>query len=169
MSISLFDLTQNEVTLLEPLIERLQEEQGLSYEQAVEQAVSAIDNLTKEKVIGYAVVIKNWQAEAEAIEKEVTRLKQRQQAKENATERLKARMVELLDHTQKWEGPEARVSFRRSESIDIQIGLEHLPIDCIRTQPETKSADKAKLKELIKAGHEIPGVKVKENWSVVIK
>lgn len=164
---SLYELATQEYELLTEAINHFVEA-GDTQEDAVQKSVAAIDLLTEKKVISYACIIKQLEAEAEAIEKQEKMFQTRRKSAENKATLLRARMIELLPHEQKWKAAEAEVSFRKSKACEI-TELDAIPTAFRRNIPATWAPEKNEIMEELKAGKEVPGARIKENWSVTIK
>ena len=194
---SLFDLTSDTVQhdLLERALE-LAEQDGLGQEAAMEAALAAVDQLTKDKVIAYALRILQWEGEAAVLKADIARQQRRKAARETMADGLKARLVNLLPHDQVYEDTRAKVSFRNYPVLDIP-NIDALPTEFVEEVPASKKVtDMVKLKvaaiqsvteyeaqvaahlaaglsmdEAVKeaAPRLLKGVTVKENWKVQIK
>lgn len=123
-------------------------------------------NLTREqKIENICLWIKNLNAEAEALKIEKNNLAERQKAKENKAESLKKYITGYLDGAT-YESAKVRVSFRKSESLEIEEGTI-IPDEFLRfKEPEVNKTD---LKKAIKGGLNIPGVQLVENQNIQIK
>ena len=123
-------------------------------------------NLTREqKIENICLWIKNLNAEAEALKIEKNNLAERQKAKENKAESLKKYITGYLDGAT-YESAKVRVSFRKSESLEIEEGTI-IPDEYLRfKEPEVNKTD---LKKAIKGGLNIQGVQLVENQNIQIK
>lgn len=123
-------------------------------------------NLAREvKIENICLWIKNLKAEAEALKAEKDAFAQRQKAAENKMESLKRYISGYLDGTA-YESEKVKVSFRKSESLEISEGAV-IPDEYLRfNEPEVNKAD---LKKAIKAGLTIGGVRLVENNNIQIK
>ena len=165
---SLYDLVNEEYAILEEAI-RLRMEAGDTQEEATSKAVATLDMMTNDKVIAYACLVKSLDATAEAIKTEESRLAQRRKQSENTAERLRARMVDLLDHSAKYEDAKAVVSFRKSVAVVVETEADKLPPEFVRIIPASLAADKTALAKALKAGTVIPGAVLEDRWNVSIK
>ena len=133
---------------------------------------AALDALQMErdtKIENLALLIKNTSAEAEAIGNEIERLTERKRRAEKEITRMKDYLTYVLGN-QKFETPKVAVSFRKSQKVDttesfLTWASEWRP-DLIRVKTE---ADKTAIKKALKDGAEIPGVEIKESYSLTIK
>lgn len=117
--------------------------------------------------------IKCLRADAKAMEEEEKILKKRREAVENKAESLSAYVSRFLDG-KKWSSPRAQASFRRSESTewtDWDAALawckEHAK-EAV-TEKTTYTLSKTVVKDLIKAGGEVPGAEIVEKNNLQIK
>lgn len=117
------------------------------------------------KVESICLWIKNLKAEAEALKAEKETFAQRQKAAENKMESLKRYISSYLDGS-KFESAKVKVSFRKSETLEIAEGTI-LPDEYLKyKEPEV---NKTELKKAIKAGATFEGVYLVENQNIQIK
>ena len=123
-------------------------------------------SLTRDaKVENICLWIKNLKAEAEALKAEKDAFAARQKAAENKMESLK-RYISLYLEGTPFESAKVKVSFRKSESLEILEGAV-IPDEYLRfKEPEVNKAD---LKVAIKDGLQLPGVSIVENQNIQIK
>ena len=159
---NLYKLTQ-EASYLASLLE----EGELTAE--LEQALVINQNELQEKAINYVKVIKNLEADSDAIDSEIKRLKAMKEAKDGAIDRMKeaVRNAMLVSGVDKIESSLFKLSLRRSESVEV-VNIDQLP-EMLTTVKKTVSADKVKIKEAIKSGLTVQGAVIVENFSLQIK
>lgn len=135
----------------------------------LEQALILNQKQLQTKAAGYAKIIANYQANADAADAEIKRLKQYKEQNEKAVDRLKNALREsmLTCGIDKLESEFWRLSIRRSEAVEVDL-VEALPTDFV-TVKTTKAADKVAIKEAIKRGENITGARIVENFSLQIK
>lgn len=135
----------------------------------LEQALAITQEQLQEKSLQYTYVIKNFEADCQAIDNEIKRLKAMKEAKDNAIDRMKeaVRNAMLASGIDKIESSLFKLSLRRSEAVEV-ISIEQLPESLI-TVKKTVSPDKVKIKEAIKAGQVIQGAVIIENFNLQIK
>ena len=123
-------------------------------------------SLTRDaKVENICLWIKNLKAEAEALEAEKDAFAARQKAAENKMESLKRYISGYLEGTP-FESAKVKVSFRKSESLEILEGAV-IPDEYLKfKEPEVNKTD---LKKAIKGGLQLPGVSIVENQNIQIK
>ena len=123
-------------------------------------------SLTRDaKVENICLWIKNLKAQAEALKAEKDSFAQRQKAVETKMESLKRYISCYLEGTA-FESAKVKVSFRRSEAVEIMEGAV-IPDEYLRfKEPEV---NKAGLKAALKSGVQIAGVSIVENQNIQIK
>ena len=123
-------------------------------------------SLTRDaKVENICLWIKNLKAEAEALKAEKDAFAARQKAAENKMESLKRYISGYLEGTS-FESAKVKVSFRKSESLEILEGAV-IPDEYLKfKEPEV---NKENLKKAIKGGLQIAGVSIVENQNIQIK
>lgn len=117
------------------------------------------------KVESICLWIKNLKAEIEALKAEKDAFAQRQKSAENKMESLKRYISGYLEGTA-FESAKVKVSFRKSESVEIMEGAV-IPNEYLRfKEPEV---NKTELKKALKSGVSIEGVYITENQNIQIK
>lgn len=122
--------------------------------------------LTREaKIENICLWIKNLTAEAEALKAEKNAFAARQKSAENKIESLKNYISGYLSGTA-YESAKVKVSFRKSESVEIE-DVYKIPEEYLRyREPE---ADKASLKAALKTGMKFDGVSLITKQNIQIK
>jgi len=121
------------------------------------------------KGINYAYVIKQLEADCEAIDLEVKRLNALKKVRSNAAERLKANISSamLLFEVEEIKTPLIKLNFRNSESVEItneaQLAEKFITTKTVITP------DKKAIKEAIKAGEFVEGATISYNKNLQIK
>ena len=104
-------------------------------------------------------------AEVEALKTEKDAFAVRQKSAENKMESLKRYITVYLEGTS-FESSKVKVSFRKSETVEIMEGAI-IPDEYLRfKEPEVNKTD---LKKALKSGVEIAGVSIVENQNIQIK
>ena len=119
---------------------------------------------------GYAMVIKEAEAELSIIDGEISRLADLQNKRHSLISKLKERITGAMDLYEISEivTPLIKISFRTSESVEID-NLDLIPNE-YKVIPEAKPrADKKAIKEAIKNGIDIQGAYIQQNKSLQIK
>lgn len=139
-----------------------------------EEAMVRVDELQlarDTKIEGVALWIKNLTAEVEALEREEKAFSARKKAAKNKVERLKGWLSYAL-HGEKFKTDKAAISWRRSEALEIDEDLD--PMRLVEIDPyfiklPPPEFNKTKIKEALKDGTEIPGVRLVERQNIQIK
>lgn len=130
------------------------------------EALDALLMQRDEKLEAVACWIKNLQSDALAYKAEKEAFAARQKAAEKKAESLKKYLTEALQG-QKFTSAKCAVSFRKSEKIDIPD--EYLvPLEFLEEEV-TYKPNKTAIKEAIKAGREVCGCQLVENFNIQIK
>ena len=145
-------------------------EEGLPHIEAVERASQTTEEMTDQKVLRYAIIYKNYMAEAEALKLEAGKLNQRAIVKQNKAEALKGRLQMLLPPDFKLDAPQAVVSFRKSPASCVIEDISALPFTFTRVVPESVVPDKDTILKALKLSQIVPGAKLApEKHNVQIK
>lgn len=164
MSKSLFGITEELLQIFENI--DIDEETGelLNLEQ-LEQIQGEFDD----KASNIALYIQELQAQAEAIKNKSESLKDRQKSTTNKAERLKAYLSDMMNRAGKTkvETDDVRISFRKSESVEI-LDQQLIPEEYINARL-TVTPDKVSIKKAIKSGQNIEGAILIENQNLQIK
>ena len=122
-----------------------------------------------QKSIDYAKVIRNKEADSDAIEAEIKRLKAMKESNDRVIDRMKLAVKDamLASGIDKIESSLFKLSLRRSEAVEV-ISIDQLP-ESLVTVKKTVSADKVKIKEAIKNGVPVEGAVIVESYSLQIK
>ena len=122
---------------------------------------------SEEKTNSYCKIIRQLQADAEALKAEIDRLTAKKKAAEVAVERMKAALLDFaLASGGKVRTELFSVGTRTTQSADI-INPDAIPAAYRIAQPDKIS--KAEILKALKAGESIPGAKLSDNISVTIK
>jgi hypothetical protein len=122
-----------------------------------------------QKSIDYAKVIRNKEADSDAIEVEIKRLKAMKDANDRVIDRMKQVVKDamLASGIDKIESSLFKLSLRRSESVEV-VNIDQLPESLVVVK-KTVSPDKVKIKEQIKNGIPVEGAVIVENFNLTIK
>ena len=129
--------------------------------------LNALEMERDRKISNVACWIKDLKAEAEAIKAEKQALDKRQKAAENKAESLKTWLQNILQG-EKFKDSRCAISYRKSERVDFadNFNFDTLPDYMKKVTVEPR---KSEIKEFLKAGGEIDGVRIEENTSMTIK
>lgn len=131
-----------------------------------EERFAELEMLRQDKLENIACWIKNLNADAEALQKEILSLKKRKEDAERTAERL----TELLKNElngERFSTPKVAVSWRRSSQV-VADNIEIVPPAFLRIKTITE-IDKVAVKDATKRGESIPGVHIEETLNMNIK
>lgn len=122
-------------------------------------------NLTADqKIENIGCWIKNLYADIAALKKEEDNLAKRRTTAKNRVKFLKRHLEGYLNG-QKFETARVRISFRKSESLEI-LNTAKIPDEYLKFDVKV---DKQELKKAVKEGLELDGVRLMENQNIQIK
>lgn len=135
----------------------------------LEQALIINQDQLQAKAVNYAKVIANYQAESDAIEQEIKRLKAMKESRDKKVEWLKesVKNAMLVSGIEKVESTLFKISVRRSEAVEVDV-VEALP-NAFQNVKNVVTADKVAIKEAIKRGENVLGARLVENFNLQIK
>lgn len=147
-----------------------------AYENAWFEGLCDIEEAFEDKAENIAAWCKELKAESAALEAEEKALRARRKAKERTAERLKAYLLGEMQtiNLVKIDRPKARISIRNNaetaQFADESAFIEWAKVnaDELLRYAEPEIA-KTKVKDYLKAGHEIEGVTLGRTQSVIIK
>jgi len=164
MKIALYQIEQEYISLANQIIDN---EGELSEE--LETALMINQEQLEQKGKGYGYIIKDIEAEIDAIDVEIKRLSAMKKSRTNAVDKLKTSLsqaMQLFDISE-LKTPTLKINFRKSESVEVEsIGLLD-PLYVVTK--EVKTADKESIKLAIKGGLEVQGAVLKQNLNLQIK
>ena len=133
-------------------------------------AFAMIDDLKMEreqKCENIACWIKDLKAEAAAIKAEADSLTKRAKSAENRAESLKRYLGYALAG-EKFKTPKCSVSYRKSQSTEVDPeAIAVLPEEFLTF--EDPKPNKTAIKKALQEGEELPGCRLVENTSIIIK
>lgn len=131
-----------------------------------DSALNELQMARDEKIENIAIMIKNYKAEAEAIKAEKMNLAARQQTMENRAEWLKRYLASNLDPGEKVSTPRASISWRKSETVEVE-DIWKIPDQYLkRRDPDP---DKTAIKAALKAGEQVTGAMLVTKNNLQIK
>ena len=135
----------------------------------LEEALIINQDQLQAKAVNYAKVIANFQAESDAIDQEIKRLKAMKESRDKKVEWLKesVKKAMLVSGIEKVESPLFKLSVRRSEAVEVDV-VEALP-SAFQNVKNVVTADKVAIKEAIKRGEFVMGARIIENFNLQIK
>jgi len=122
------------------------------------------------KLENIGLFIKNLDADVLAIKEEEKKLAERRKVKENKVKSVKQFLSDYLqiENLKKFETAKIKLSFRKSESVNVTVAAEKLPSVYYKEKTEY-TADKNEIKKALKAGVEISGAELVESNNLQIK
>lgn len=117
------------------------------------------------KLLAIACLVKDYEAEEDALASERKRLGAREKAAANKAEGLRAYLTMNMKAGEKVQDARAVISWRKSKAVIVD-NLEALPGCYVFTKHEPM---KSVIKEAIEAGENIPGVHLEQRESLQIK
>lgn len=155
---NLYELKEDYLKVLE-LIE--------SGEDGLDDTLESISDTIDVKADGYVRIVRNLEGNVNTLKTEIERLSSRKKHMENNIDRLreslKNAMIETGKEKIKTELFNIRVG-KETESIEV-IDQSLLPKDCVRTKVEP---DKIAIKDALKNGQAIQGIKIIKKRGIVI-
>ena len=164
MKLQLYKIEQEYLSIIESIIENDGE---ISLEQETALEINK-ENLEK-KAICYSHIIKDLDSDISIIESEIKRLQGLKQARNKTIDKLKTNISNAMQiySIDKIESPLMKISFRKSESIEIE-NQDLLDLDYIESKLVT-TPNKAKIKKALESGEIVIGARIKHNLNLQIK
>lgn len=165
---NLYTITQNFSELLDYRNQAI-EENDQEQLNMIESALEITKDNFKEKADNYVKFIRSQELESKLIDEEIKRLTDLKKSKESKATNLKDRLSNSMQSIgfDKFDLGLFKLSFRKSESIDVQ-DLDIL-LDDFKRVKTVIEADKIAIKTAIKSGQEVLGATLKESFSLQIK
>lgn len=112
-------------------------------------------------------LLRNLSADAESYKAEKLRFAKKQSQAENAIDRVKTRMSEMMELAgqKKVKTPTASLTLRKTKSVEI-TDVEKIPMTYIKT---TYTPMKTDIKKAIQSGEEIEGAAIIEKESLMVR
>ena len=133
-----------------------------------QEKMDALGDTINAKLEGACALVLAFEQRADAVDAEIERLKRLKVHCEGRAKGLKNWLAYCLSG-QKTEAGSYRISFRKTEAVEV-IDESLIPEAYMRVKVvETKSPAKDDIKADLKAGAEIPGVALRHNISTIIK
>lgn len=149
---------------------------GLVFDEETGEVLFDSNNLDElqrdlaDKLEACALVVKDYEAEAEAIKAEEKRLSDRRKRAERRAESLKGYILEHIDSVGgSLSTAKAEVKARKSSYVDIDDGyIPFLPAEFLAVEVSQKPK-KAEIRKALQSGVEIPGCELSERRTISIK
>lgn len=142
-------------------------ETGEINDEAMMMVLDQLKMEREQKCENIACWIKDLKGDAEKIKAEAKNLAARAKAAENKAEHLTAYLQYALQG-EKLKTPRCSVTYRKSQQVEVDPdALSYLRDDLLRfKEPEP---NKKAIKDAIEAGEEVPGCRIVDNVSMIIK
>lgn len=165
---NLYNLTNEYLELYNKLIESADNEDG-TVDEEIAQMLQTSDNNLEAKLINCAYVVKQLENDVDSVVAEIDRLLQIKHRTNNAIDRLKEGITQVMHATSKSEVKDAKLklNFRKSERVEILD--ESLINDAYKTIVQEVKIDKQAIKQAIKQGKTVCGVEIVECQNLQIK
>ena len=163
---NLYELNQN----FNNLISVLENTEDENIKELIKKSMDQITLETNEKIENIIKYIKNLEAEAEALEKESKRLNDRKIRTLKKVDNLKNYLKDFTNtlDSKKYHTGIFNISIRKNAAAIIIENDFLVPDEFCKTEIIRK-VDKIALKERLKAGEVIEGVKLQQSESIIIK
>ena len=119
-----------------------------------------------DKALSIGTWVKNLVAEEKAYKEEIKNLQAKAKTRANKVASLKTYLSQAVPEGQKFENSQCKISWRKSESVQISCDPENLPTEFKKIKFD---ADKIGLKQALKAGTEIPSVSLTQSMNLQVK
>lgn len=161
---NLFDISKALVAAWDAAVDPETGEIGKDSYSVIEQLEMERDT----KIENIGCWIKNLEADAAAIKAEAKAMNDRAKAAEKKAEGLRGYLAAVLAG-EKWSSPKVAISWRKSVAVEIDDAeVPELPEQYVRRKVSVE-ADKAAIKEALKAGESIEGCRLVERQNISIK
>ena len=160
----LYEIKAEYENLLSQAFEEAEEHEGVISDFLSDRLDSIGDQL-EDKLHNTVLAYKNCIAEADAIKAEIKKLTARAKTCTGEAEWIKNYIARHAPEGQKFSWPDAVISWRKSVSVEVESALD-LPE---KYQRITVEANKTELKEALKSGLELSGVKLVAKMNMGVK
>lgn len=164
MKLSIYQIEQDHLQLIEQLMEN-----GGELTPEIESSLKINQENLTTKGTNYGYIIKQLEGECAIIKSEKDRLDALQKTRERSIERLKSALSTAMQifQVEEIKSPVMKISFRRSESVEID-NLDLVPFD-YKILKESVTADKKAIKAAIESGVDVQGARIQINQNIQIK
>lgn len=166
---NIYEIDERIKNILDSTDESCYDQNGEYSQELANKALEQLSVLKDYKIENIALYSKELDREIEAIEFEETSLKQRKEAKKNKKKRMDEYLISLLNADNRKKFETARVAIRIHTSERLAMN-DNICIDDYFTITKTeKVANKIAIKNAIKMGEIIDGIKLVKKQSLIIK
>lgn len=162
MKTTMYDIIGEALVIFENL-----EDNGGELTPELEKQLTITESELQSKGIAYLEVIKDRTSHVNRIDQEIKRLQAMKKADNNIIDRLEFGLLEAQKTFGDFDLGLTTITTRKSESIEVE-DVNLLPKE-YKVIKVVESADKNALKEAIKKGEKIDGVRLVENQNLRIK
>lgn len=155
----------------EQIFNNLYDEETGEIIETVQHQLNALDALRDQKCVALASVIKNLQAEAQAIKDAKDSMALREKRHKAKIEYLESYLTDNMQAcgiTELSHPALGKIKLKESQAVDDDIDHNLLPKKYIEIVTETKIL-KGEIRKALMAGEKIPGAKLKTNLNLSIK
>ncbi len=169
----LYEITANIALFWDQATEIIDEQNGDPAEQEkalvyLENQLKALEGTHADKCLNIACLIKNIEAESEAIKAEEKKLSDRRKSSERKSEWLRTYLANNMEPGTNLKDPRAAIGWRKSSAVEVTIDPEQLPENLRRTKVIIE-ADKAAIKINLESGQVIEGCALVQRFNLQIK
>jgi hypothetical protein len=143
------------------------EENDGEFSEDLEQRFDSISSERNKKISNIVRFVRNLESDNDQIYNEMDRLKAIADSKNRKTAWLKEYLSKVVGEGNKFELPEAKISWRKSEATFIKD--ENLIPEKFVTIVTEKKIDKVAIKNAIKSGEDVPGAELLNRNNMQIK
>lgn len=120
------------------------------------------------KLLSLACLVKDIEAEADALKVEAAAITDRARVKSNAASRIKGVIASYLETGEKLADNRAALSWRKSEAVELDVEPGTLPAP-YRREKLIIEADKTQIKDALKKGEVVEGARLVTKQNLQIK
>jgi hypothetical protein len=163
-NLNIYQIEQEYLNLANQLIES-----GGECSPELELQLTINQDQLEQKARGYGFVVKQMESDVSIIDAEIKRLGELKKARLRTIERLETTVSNAMQLYQinRLETPTLKISFRKSESVEIDNEAE-IPAKFLSVKT-TYTIDKAMIKDAIKKGEVVIGARLQINQNIQIK
>jgi hypothetical protein len=148
-------------------VERLYEEEEID-EQTMMDTLDAITGDIEVKAKNIGLMIREWIAEEDAIDKEYNRIKRLRTQARNRIERMREYLRDNMDRCgiNSIKSPEVVIKLRNGQQV-VEIVDEHMIPDAYLKKVTTTTVSKMDIKQALSEGSDVPGARLTDGKKVL--
>lgn len=162
---SLYEIQEQYIAVMVQAEEMAAENDG-EINDYMSDLLDAVEEERNTKIGNICRFYKSLNAESKMVKAEADSLAKRAKSLASKADSLKKYLASVLEEGEKYADSTSKVSWRKSESVQVNVEAELLPAECRRIKCE---ADKTEIKKALKSGVEIEGCSIVVNQSLSIK